>query len=497
MSRLLARPGLLFACLASACSPAPPHPPAIAPSVPIAAPAPSSATPWRYEVTVAEAASSLAVDVAIPAGAWGHLEVDDRAQPFLRDVTGSIGDAPLAPLARVDRTPEELCEDVAPVFALPACPAGGCRLRYRFALAEAADAVERDTVAARYGGAVLSPPSSWLLRPVHTTEEQAVRLHVTAPAGTAFATGLAVAEGSTDEYAADLSDLARSPFTAFGDLRVRDIAVGKQPIQIARFPGPLDISDDETAAWIGGTARLVQRYFRAPLPRALVLVQPTSGRGIGFGRTLGNGGASILLPVGESTPIADLTHGWELIHELLHVGFPNLEREHAWLAEGMATYVEPLIRARAGLVAPEATFEYLAGHMGFGLPGPGDQGLDHTATWGRTYWGGAIFCLLADVAIRERTGGRRSIDDAFRAVLAAGGHVAYRWDPERVIAIGDGATGVPVLAELYAAHALAPAPVDLPAIWRKLGVVTGAGPVHFDDAAPEAWIRRAMVAPEG
>ena len=38
-----------------------------------------------------------------------------------------------------------------------------------------------------------------------------------------------------------------------------------------------------------------------------------------------------------------------------------------------------------------------------GLPQAGDQGLDNTATWGRKYWGGAMFCLLADIEIRKAT----------------------------------------------------------------------------------------------
>ena len=42
----------------------------------------------------------------------------------------------------------------------------------------------------------------------------------------------------------------------------------------------------------------------------------------------------------------------------------------------------------------------------------GGFGLDNTHTWGRTYWGGAMFCLLADVEIRRRTHNRRGLQDA-------------------------------------------------------------------------------------
>ena len=55
-----------------------------------------------------------------------------------------------------------------------------------------------------------------------------------------------------------------------------------------------------------------------------------------------------------------------------------------------------------------------------GLPAAGDRGLDYTPTWGRTYWGGALFCLLADIDIRKRTSNRFGLQDALRAIVAAG-----------------------------------------------------------------------------
>ena len=38
--------------------------------------------------------------------------------------------------------------------------------------------------------------------------------------------------------------------------------------------------------------------------------------------------------------------------------------------------------------------------------------------WAMTYWGGALFCLLADVEIREKTGNARAHDDALPAINA-------------------------------------------------------------------------------
>ena len=76
-----------------------------------------------------------------------------------------------------------------------------------------------------------------------------------------------------------------------------------------------------------------------------------------------------------------------------------------------------------------------------GLPASGDQGLDNTHTWGRTYWGGALFCLLADVEIRNERRAAKACEDALRAINGAGGTIDVDWPLERALEIGDKATG--------------------------------------------------------
>jgi hypothetical protein len=485
---------LLFlgACASTASGIVPTAPPKIV--IPAASPKGDGA-PWRYDVTVGERARELTVNVTIPAGSWGDLEVDPRAEPFLQRVEVALGGGPFQPIDRADPPPsEDPDEPGARVFRLPVCPSEGCRVRYRFALEKAAVALDVDGIAADHDGAILAPPSAWLLRPLCFPDEQPFHLRVTAPPGTGFATGLFL--GPDHELGADLSDLPKAPFTAFGDLRLRTIDVRGERLQIATLPGALDLSDEALAAWIEGAARVVHDYYgRPPAPSALVILIPTSGSGIGYGRTLGNGGASVILPIGEHSTAVELARGWELVHELLHTGFPLLDRDHAWLAEGLATYVEPLLRARRGIITPEEALSHLHRRMPFGQATAGGAGLDRSTSWGRIYWGGAIFCLLADVAIRARTSGKRSLDDALRAIVAEGGNVGARWPVTRVIAVADAATGVPVFAELYAAHGLRAEAVDLALVWRNLGVFPDGRGIRFDDSAPQAWIRRALVAP--
>src|SRR5262249_54356684 len=159
---------------------------------------------------------------------------------------------------------------------------------------------------------------------------------------------------------------------------------------------------------------------------------------------------AIAIDVGQEADEDELKDDWVLVHEMIHTALPDLLGPHHWLEEGLATYVEPLARARAGLVSPEQLWLDWGRGMPNGLPEEGDRGLDRTPTWGRTYWGGALFCLVADLEIRTRTQNMKSLDDALRAILVAGGNIASAWPIERVLEVGDQATGVRVLSETYA-----------------------------------------------
>jgi hypothetical protein len=227
------------------------------------------------------------------------------------------------------------------------------------------------------------------------------------------------------------------------------------------------------------------------VPEATVIVLPSPGGDI-FGMQLGNGGAAIVLFLGADIDDERLAHDWVITHELLHLGFPTLGRRYLWLAEGLATYQEPIARARAGLLDERELWRSLLDGMPNGLPNATDGGLDGSMRWGRTYWGGALFCLLLDVDVRARTNNRLSLDSAARAILRGGGDTSMRWSLEQMLAAGDAALDRPSLSELYAEHSAAPVSVDLDALFQRLGVHRDGARVWFDDAAELAHVRRAI-----
>ena len=131
-----------------------------------------------------------------------------------------------------------------------------------------------------------------------------------------------------------------------------------------------------------------------------------------------------------------------------------------------------------------------------GLPAADDKGLEETHTWGRTYWGGALFCLVADVQIRRETQNRKGLQDALRAIVAQGGTIDHEWPLDQALAIGDRATGTHVLTRMYSEWKDKAVPVDLPKMWDDLGIHwTAGGPIEFVSSAPLAHIREAIASP--
>ncbi len=163
------------------------------------------------------------------------------------------------------------------------------------------------------------------------------------------------------------------------------------------------------------------------------------------------------------------------------------------MLEGLATYVESVARAQRGHMTEEQIWRYFIERMPQGLPQDGDRGLDLTPTWGRTYWGGAIFCMLADIEIRKLTDNRKSLRDALRGVLDAGLSMHADTSAMKVFEAGDRATGVAVLVPLYQKMKADPYPVDLDALWSSLGVTLQNQKVVYNDQAPMAHIRKRLL----
>ncbi|MGE3989643.1 hypothetical protein [Pseudorhodoplanes sp.] len=286
------------------------------------------------------------------------------------------------------------------------------------------------------------------------------------------------------------------PYAAFDALPTIDLAVPNGTLRIGFAEGTTALPRQDIIDWIARSARTVSIYFgRFPVRSARVLVVPSEGSGVRGGQAFGYRGAAIRVRLGRSTDRPALEHDWIMVHEMIHLALPNLDDRHNWLSEGMATYVESIARVQAGELTDETIWAAFMRDMPQGLPRADDRGLDHTPTWGRTYWGGAIFCLLVDIEIRKRSDNRYGLQDALRGILALGGTHEQHWPIERIIEVADRAVGQTALADLYEQHRATPVPVDLSALWKGLGIRLVGRTVTFDADAPLARIRESLTRP--
>ncbi len=187
--------------------------------------------------------------------------------------------------------------------------------------------------------------------------------------------------------------------------------------------------------------------FLFPTPSSKLFLMPANA-GFWAVRPGGSPYVHTRVILGEHTSAEGFHQYRVMTHEFVHTAMPQLDDNHHWLEEGLATYVEPIARVQHGVLSEESVWADMIRDTPKGEPLSGDRGLDRTHTWARTYWGGAMFYLVADVRIRQQTNNRKGLQDAMQAMVASGQTVVNDGTPEAIFALADKSVGVSVLLPL-------------------------------------------------
>ncbi|SRR5579859_758597 len=308
----------------------------------------------------------------------------------------------------------------------------------------------------------------------------------------AFAALIAGVAGAQTDYEGG----PRALYRALAEQPHETLKMGGGEIDVVFADGAPGLDRKAVLDWVRMSAEAAIAYFgRFPVEKVGLLIIAGDGDRINGGTTFGFAGSAIRIKVGRAAGAAAFGSDWRLVHEMVHLALPRVvPQENAlWMMEGSAVYVEPIARVMAGHLSEEAVWSDSLDGMPKGQPGPNDGGLDDHPGWGRSYWGGAIFWLMADIGIREQTHNRLSLMDALRAINRESGGNGVEWSERQVVEAGDKATGTHVLADLYAKMKDQPVTVDLDGLFARLGVARKDGQVVFDENAPQAKLRRAIV----
>ena len=282
-------------------------------------------------------------------------------------------------------------------------------------------------------------------------------------------------------------------YAALRDQPGEQIVIAGGTINLVFADGAAGLDRRLVRSWLAHGTDAIGRYFgRFPVARYGLLVIAEPGDRVGHATTFGYGGSVSRIHVGTRADEAAFARDWVLVHEMLHASLPDLPRRALWLQEGNATWLEPVMRARAGYLSEAEVWRQAIIGMPRGRPGEADGGMDGTRDHDRLYWGGATFWLLADIAIVEATHGKRSLRDAMRAINWQSGGNGTDWSPEQMMIEGDRATGSDALSNLYRRFASERIDTNLDALFARLGVALRDGVVRFDERAPLAAFRRKM-----
>lgn len=365
----------------------------------------------------------------------------------------------------------------------------GCAFSYRISLAPGGPA---GAGVRHHGRVAMVRPGALLARPQETPDGAIAELGLFAEPGQRLLSGLPTVAGQWRGPAAQLESL---PLLAMGPLELVRLDIDGTPLSLAFETGRFEAPPPALGAWAEAHARAVARYFgRFPASQALILALPSEGQAVGFGVVQGGGGAMIRMYVGRRARADDFAGDWKLRHELSHLGLPNLHARHRWLEEGLATYVETLLGAKIGQTTPPELWAQL--YEGFSQGLPRGDGFEGTRRWGEVYWGGALFWFMADLQVRRNTQGARTLADVLRATVAAGGTMLTTWSIERWLKVADAAVPEAKLGPLYTQFAARGTPVDLEAMWARLGVRGRTlSTLEFDPGAPEAELRESLGRP--
>ncbi len=272
------------------------------------------------------------------------------------------------------------------------------------------------------------------------------------------------------------SAFRRAGFVAIGRFDTRAVERASGRARLVMLGDGWSLDADEAAGWLAramdGVATVQGRF---PVDDLLVILVPQPGRGMGFGMVRRGGGYAIAFLVGRESSAEDIARSWVSWHELSHLYLPALPREDAWLYEGLATYYQEVLPARAGVQSDEDAWDDLSdgfargerGRRRYGPLGEEAARMRQTGAFTHVYWSGTAFALESDVALRRRGS---SLDAALRRGGARWRGDQREWSSQEVCALWDRGLDGRVLEPLrdrYAGRSDFPATA---ALLRRLGV---------------------------
>jgi hypothetical protein len=362
-------------------------------------------------------------------------------------------------------------------------------------------ALEADALMLAYPGeqALVFGSELFLWRPPQRSHELQATLRMILPEGMQASTPWRERAGA---YVLDETAFAFTGHLVLGRFDASLVRAPGTSLRVVTLRGFPDMARPILNAWLERAAEVASLpggFF--PVTDAQVIVVPTSPSSfpIHFGHTGRSGGASIVLFMPTDVSADDLRDDWIAVHEFSHLWHPFIVREDAWLSEGLATYLQELLRTRAGSVAPEQLWQRL--YRGASLGRETQASLEHETrmmpvahNYQRVYWAGAAIALMLDVELRRATRGELTLERMLARLRRDPVRFEHAHTARELLRALDQLAGVEVCEPLAERQLTAARFPELSGLYDELGVsIDTRGNVSQATDAPLAWVRDAIV----
>lgn len=451
-----------------------------------ATPLAHAATVHRYTVTVDESLSQMSVEAQFEGIVKSVAARSRRAGRYLLD------------FRNCDQTPQIRLRNHRLIV-----PAEGIRCMAYTVDLQAAAAAERHNRALAQGNVVISP-SAWLWRP-EIGDNVSVHVDFELPPGVNVAVPWAARDDSRRRFVVARSPESANAAAVFGAFEYREIEVPGATLRVSLLRGVEPMDNAELLRWVEAAATDVSlAYGRFPNPSPQVLVVPVAdgsreGRSaVPYGRVVRDGGESVELFVNQQRPLSAFLDDWTATHEFSHLMLPYVTRDHRWISEGFAQYYQNVLLARSGAYDHQRAWQKLyegfeRGRLSRPELSPNDAAADRSrAGTMKVYWSGAAIALMADVSLRELSGGEQTLDDVLAELQSCCLPSARAWSGPELFAALDRIAGRDVFVPLYRRYADTIGFPDPTPVFERLGLSVDDGRVRLERRARLGHIRNAI-----
>lgn len=376
-------------------------------------------------------------------------------------------------------------------------------IRYSVDLERAASAERRN--ANLSASNIIVSPAAWFWRP---PDEAGTIVRFDMAGSNRVSVPWIPIDGAANSYRVSKAPGSSTAAAVFGQFDYVETSIPGALIRIT-IANSIANSDDkgdtnELVDWIRSAAgNVALAYGRFPNPSPSVLVLPVgdsrrSDAAVRFGRVIRDGGEAVELFVNRNVPMDEFYDDWTATHEFSHLMLPYVASRHRWISEGFAQYYQNILMARAGQYSELRAWQKIVDGLERGRlssprlsPNQAAAG-DRRGSTMKVYWSGAAIALLADVELRRRSNGERSLDSVLKQLAECCLPAGDAWSGTRLFETLDSFLDEPLFIPLYRKHADAAGFPDTRQLLQRLGVSVKNGALRLDQGAELAPLRQAI-----